>query len=104
MISRLNCFASILSIVSGGNQAHHLLITMPMVAATSCGGRDRADCVGRVEGSLNEAKYRETLDENLVQRALGLRLVFVFPHDSDPQQTAKTTQGRLGDNSVNVLE
>ena len=62
--------------------------------------------VVRVEGKLNEAKYRDILNEYLVQSAQDLRLGqrFTFQQDNDPKHTAKTTQDWLRDNSVNVLE
>ena len=47
----------------------------------------------RIEGKMNGAKYREILDENLLQSAQDLRLGrrFTFQKD-DPKHTAKTTQ------------
>jgi hypothetical protein len=53
-----------------------------------------------------EAKYREILDDNLLQRAQDLRLRrrFTFQQDNDPKHTAKTTQEWLRDKSLNVLE
>ena len=55
---------------------------------------------------MNGAKYREILDENLLQRALDLRLGrrFTFHQDNAPKYTAKTTQEWLWDKSLNVLE
>mgnify|MGYP007070401842 CR=1 FL=1 len=60
----------------------------------------------RIEAKMNGAKYREILDENLLQSAQDLRLGrrFTFQQDNDPKHTAKTTQKWLKDNSVNVLE
>ena len=48
----------------------------------------------RIEGKMNSAKYREILDENLLQSAQELRLGrrFTFQQDNDPKHTAKTTQ------------
>ena len=106
---RLNCLASILSVMSGGNQAP--LITCPIpfqrwsmvVAAPCCGVFSAAGTGGlvRVEGKLNRAKNRDILNETLVQSAHDLRLVrrFTFQPDNDPQHTAKS----LG-TTVNVCE
>ena len=59
-----------------------------------------------IEGKMNGVKYREILDENLVQTAQDLRLRrrFTFQKDNDPKHTAKTTQEWLRDKSLNVLE
>ena len=51
----------------------------------------------RIEGKMNGAKYRELLDENMLQR-------FTFQQDNDPKHTAKRTQEWLQDKSLNVLE
>ena len=55
---------------------------------------------------MNGAKYREILDENLLQSAQDLRLgkTFTFQQDNDPKHTAKTMQEWLRDKSLNVLE
>jgi hypothetical protein len=47
----------------------------------------------RIEGKMNKAKYREILDENLLQSALNLRLGrrFTFQQDNNPKHTTKTT-------------
>uniref|UniRef100_A0A674A8J2 Zinc finger protein 250-like n=1 Tax=Salmo trutta TaxID=8032 RepID=A0A674A8J2_SALTR len=60
----------------------------------------------RIEGEMNGEKYREILDENLLQSAQDLRLGqrFTFQQDNDPKHTAKTTQEWLRDKSLNVLE
>ena len=60
----------------------------------------------RIEGKINGAKYREILDENLLQSAQDLRLGqrFAFQQDNNPKHTAKTTQEWLWDTCLNVLE
>lgn len=47
------------------------------------------------EGKQNGVKYRDILNENLVQSAQALRLAgtFTFQKDSDPKYTTKTMQG-----------
>ena len=59
-----------------------------------------------IEGKMNEAKYREIPDKNLLQSAQDFRMVrrFTLPQDNDPKHTAKTTQKWLRDKSPNVLE
>ena len=56
----------------------------------------------RVEGKMNGAKYREILDENLLQSAQNLRLGwrFTFQWDNNTRHTAKTTQEWLRDKSM----
>jgi hypothetical protein len=41
---------------------------------------------------MNEAYYREILDENLLQSTQGLGRRFTFQQDNDSRHTAKTTQ------------
>ncbi len=59
-----------------------------------------------IEGKMNAAKYRDILDENLLQSAQDLRLGrrFTFQQDNDPKHTAKITKEWLHNNSVTVLE
>jgi hypothetical protein len=49
---------------------------------------------------MNGAKYRENLDDNLLQSAQDLRLgrMFTFQQDYDPKHTARTSQERLWKN------
>ena len=102
---RLNRLAS-QSVSTGGNQV--LLITCPipsqrwrMVVAASC-----CDGLVRDEGKLNRAKYRDILNENLVQSTQNLRRGrrFNFQQDNDTKHTANTTQEWLRYNCVNVLD
>ena len=60
----------------------------------------------QIKGKMNGAKYREILDENLLQSAQDFRLGrrFTFQQDNEPQHTAKTTQEWLRDKSLNDLE
>ena len=48
----------------------------------------------RTEGKMNGEKYREILDENLLQSTQDLRQGrrFTFQQDNEPKHTAKTTQ------------
>ncbi len=59
-----------------------------------------------IEGKMNAAKYRDILDEHLLQSAQDLRLGrrFTFQQDNDPKHTAKITKEWLHNNSVTVLE
>ena len=55
---------------------------------------------------MNAVKHTEILEENLLQRALDLRLGqrFTFQHDTGLKHTAKRTKEWLGRKSVHVLE
>ena len=46
----------------------------------------RTERLGRIEAKMNSAKYREILDENLLQSIQDLRLGrrFTFQQDNDP--------------------
>jgi hypothetical protein len=60
----------------------------------------------RIEGKMNGAKYREILNENLLQITQDLRLGrrFTFQQDNDPKHTAKTSKEWLQEKSLNVFE
>ena len=75
--------------------------TIPMVkhvggSLTQCGCFSVAGTgrMARIEGKINGAKYREILDENLLQSIQDLRLGrrFTFQQDNNPKQTANTMQ------------
>ncbi len=94
--------------------AHHLSNTVPTVkhgggSIIMLRGCFSAAGTGRlvaIEGKMNAAKYRDILDENLLQSAQDLRLDrrFTFQQDNDPKHTAKITKEWLHNNSVTVLE
>uniref|UniRef100_A0A9J8C0K3 Transposase n=1 Tax=Cyprinus carpio carpio TaxID=630221 RepID=A0A9J8C0K3_CYPCA len=93
--------------------AHHLSNTVPKVkhggSSIMLWGCFSAAGTGRlvaIKGKMNAAKYRDILDENLLQSAQDLRLgrKFTFQQDNGPKHTAKITKERLHNNSVTVLE
>ena len=59
-----------------------------------------------MEGTMNGAKLRQILEENLLQSAKDLRLQrrFTFQQDKDPKNTAKATLEWLQNKNVKVLE
>ncbi len=93
--------------------AHHLSNTVPTVkhggGSIMLWGCFSAAGTGRlvaIEGKMNAAKYRDILDENLLQSAQDLRLGrrFTFQQDHGPKHTAKIAREWLHNNSVTVLE
>ncbi len=93
--------------------AHHLSNTVPTVkhggGSIMLWGCFSAAGTGRlvaIEGKMNAAKYRDILDENLLQSTQDLRMGrrFTFQQDNDPKHTAKITKEWLHNNSVTVLE
>jgi hypothetical protein len=69
-----------------------------MVVAASCWGnvfqQQGLGRLVRIEGKMIRAKYREILDENLVQSVQSLRpgQRFTFQQDNNPKHTVKTMQ------------
>ncbi len=113
--TKIELFGLILSGMCGENQA--LLITCPIQSqqwkhgggSIMLWGCFSAAGTGRlvaIEGKMNAAKYRDILDENLLQSAQDLRLGrrFTFQQDNDPKHTAKIMKEWLHNNSVTVLE
>ena len=60
----------------------------------------------RREGTMNGAKYRQILEENLLKSAkdVGLQQIFTFQQDNDLKHTAKATLEWLQDKNVKVFE
>ncbi len=62
-----------------------------------CFSAEGTDGLIRVEGKVNAPKYRDSLNENLVQSIQNLRLGrrFTFQKDNDPKHTARVAYGQL---------
>jgi len=60
----------------------------------------------RIEGTMDGAKYRKSLEENQLPSARKLKLgrKFTFHHDNDLKHTAKATLEWLRNKKINVLE
>ena len=62
--------------------------------------------LARIEGTINGAKYRKILEENLLQSAKDLRLWrrLMFQQDNDLKHTVKATLEWLQNKNMKVLE
>jgi len=60
----------------------------------------------RIEGIMNGEKYRQILEDNLMEsvRGLGLGRNFIFQHDNDPKHCAKATKEWFRNKKIKVLE
>ena len=60
----------------------------------------------RTEGTMNGAKYRQILEENLLHsiKDFGLRQILTFQQDNNPKHTAKATLKWLQKKNMKVLE
>ena len=60
----------------------------------------------RIEEPMDGARYRRTLDENLLESAMNLNLGrrFTFQQDNDPKRKAKATLEWLNKKKINVFE
>ena len=82
------------------NTAHHLVITIPtakycggIIMFWSCFSSAGTSKLVRVEWTMEGAKYRRLLDENLLESAMNLILGkrFIFQQDIYPKHKAKAT-------------
>ncbi|XP_061627770.1 uncharacterized protein mxd4 isoform X1 [Phyllopteryx taeniolatus] len=93
--------------------AHHLSNTVPTVKHGGgsimlwmCFSPAGTGRLVAIEKKMNAAKYRDILDESLLQSAQNLRLGrrFTFKKDNDPKHTAKIMKEWLQNNSVTGFE
>ncbi len=89
--------------------AHHMQITIPKVKCAGsslmlwgCFSEAGTEGLNRVEEMLNTQKYRDGLNENIVQSIQNLRRPEGLP--SNRTMDVNTQKKWLKDNSVNVLE
>ena len=79
-----------------------------MVVAASCYGdlshQQGLGVLVRVEGKMNGAKYRKSLEENLLPSARNLKLGRTFTCQHDPKHKANATLEWLRNKKLNVLE
>ena len=92
--------------------AHHPSHTIPTmkhggesIIPWGCFSAAKTARLVRIEGTMNGAKYRQILEENLLQRERDLRLWqrFTSQQDNDPNHTAKATLEWLQNKNVKVL-
>ena len=64
------------------------------------------DKLVRIEGTMDDAKYRRILDENRLESAMNLKLGkrFTFHQADDPKHKGKATLERLNKKKINDLE
>ena len=95
------------------NTAHHPVNTIPTVKhgggsimLWGCFSSAGTGKLVRIEGTMDGAKYRGILDENLLESAMNLKLGrrFTFQQDNDPKHKAKTTLEWLNKKNINNIE
>ena len=95
------------------NTAHHPVNTIATVKhgggrimLSGCFPSAGTGKIVMIEGTMDGAKYRRMLDENLLESAMNLKLGrrFTFQQDIDPKQKAKTTLEWTNKKKINVLE
>ena len=64
------------------------------------------DKLVRIEGTMDDEKYRRILDENRLESAMNLKLGMrcTFQQDNDPNHKDKAAMEWLNKNKINVLE
>ena len=92
MRNKILWFDETKNLLFGLNAKHHVWRKPGTIPTVKHGGVSIR--LVRIVGKMNRAKYREILDENLLQIAqdLSLRRKFTFQQDNNPKHTAKTTQ------------
>ena len=60
----------------------------------------------RIDGTMDDAKYRRIIDVNLLESAMNLKLgrTFTFQQDNDPMHKDKATLEWLNKKKINFLE
>ena len=90
----------------GLNAKRHVWRKPGTIPTVKHGGGSIIPILVRIEAKMTGAKYREILDENLLQSPQELRLGqrFTFQQDNGPKHTAKAMQELLRAKSLNILE